>query len=97
MLCSPQDKPGPSVPAGLQGGLQNPVSREEGQMSEAVQVLMIVRPHQTNILDSIARQGIKTKVSQGGPCEVKCLCVFFEFQSVMKTTNKQIFIFVDTP
>lgn len=31
LLCF-QDKPGTCVPAGLQGGLQNPVSREEGQM-----------------------------------------------------------------
>ena len=34
-LCL-QDKPGTCVPAGLQGGLQNPVPGEEGQMSSAV-------------------------------------------------------------
>lgn len=31
-LCF-QNKPGTRVPAGLQGGLQNPVSGEEGKMN----------------------------------------------------------------
>ena len=39
-LCF-QDEPGTCLPAGLQGGLQNPVSREEGQMIQDVCMLLV--------------------------------------------------------
>lgn len=45
LLVFSQDKPGSRVPAGIQGRLQNPVSRQEEQMSEGRKTVIMVRLH----------------------------------------------------
>lgn len=70
-LCF-QDKPGTCVLAGLQGGLQNPVFREEGQMNDVVYMLLVMRTHRPthDILGNITKQHKRTEMRRAVTCNI---------------------------